>query len=261
MSPRRIREWTGLRILLGIGAPVTGSIADSTRTLNRFRSMTHLLHAIRLLLLAPVLLAHTLPAFSQSAVPADPDPARFSSEIAAFTAYDAKNASPAGSILFTGSSSVRMWPTAQAFPGRPVVNRGFGGSHITDLLHYYDELVAPHDPDVIVLYVGDNDVASGLPVERVMDEYGKLLERLRGDFPHAHVVFLSVKLCNSRWDYREQVMQVNRRVRELHESSAQLHYADVASVLLGADGVPDDALFLSDRLHLNAQGYARWNRV
>ena len=222
--------------------------------------MSHLSHAIRFLL-AAVLLAPGLSAHSQPAGPGDPDPTRFASEIAAFTAYDAKNASPAGSILFTGSSSVRMWPTAQAFPGRPVVNRGFGGSHITDLLHYYDELVAPHDPDVIVLYVGDNDVASGLPVERVMDDYETLLERLRGDYPHAHVVFLSVKLCNSRWDYREQVREVNRRVREMHETSERLHYADVASVLLGEDGVPDDGLFLSDRLHLNPQGYARWNRV
>lgn len=217
-------------------------------------------HLLRLLL-AAVLLAPGLSAHSQPAAPADPDPERFASEIRAFTAYDAKNASPAGSILFTGSSSVRMWPTAQAFPGLPVVNRGFGGSHITDLMHYYGELVSPHDPEVIVLYVGDNDVASGLPVERVMADYEGLLERLRGDFPEAHVVFLSVKLCNSRWDFREQVREVNRRVREMHETSDRLHYADVAGVLLGEDGIPDDSLFLSDRLHLNAQGYERWNRV
>lgn len=94
-----------------------------------------------------------------------------------------------------------------------------------------------------------------------MADYEGLLERLRGDFPEAHVVFLSVKLCNSRWDFREQVREVNRRVREMHETSDRLHYADVAGVLLGEDGIPDDSLFLSDRLHLNAQGYERWNRV
>lgn len=210
-----------------------------------------------------LLLATAWPMFAQSqpAAPADPDPTRFASEINAFTAYDRKNASPAGSVLFTGSSSVRMWPTAEAFRGVPVVNRGFGGSHITDLLHYYGELVEPHDPSVIVLYVGDNDIASGLSVDRVMDDYAILLDRLRADHPQAHIVFLSVKLCNSRWAFSEQVEEVNRRVRELHDASEQLHYADVAGVLLGADGIPDDSLFLGDRLHLNPQGYERWNRV
>src|SRR5688572_391052 len=42
-------------------------------------------------------------------------PARFEAEIAAFDAYDRKNAAPANPILFVGSSTIRLWQTHEAF--------------------------------------------------------------------------------------------------------------------------------------------------
>src|SRR4051812_38118081 len=68
-------------------------------------------------------------------------PARFETEIAAFEKWDHQNAVPQNSILFVGSSTTRLWKTADAFPDLPVINRGFGGSTIPDVNHFANRIV------------------------------------------------------------------------------------------------------------------------
>ena len=98
--------------------------------------------------------------------PADPDPNRFAAEIKAFAEWDSRNAVPADPVLFVGSSSIRLWRTHESFPDLPVVNRGFGGSQVSDLLHFADRVVFPYKPSVIVFYAGDNDLAAGKSAQR-----------------------------------------------------------------------------------------------
>lgn len=64
-------------------------------------------------------------------------------EIQAFEAADTANPPPANAVLFIGSSSIRLWPNLdRIFPCRTVLNRGFGGSQMSDVLFYFDRLVA-----------------------------------------------------------------------------------------------------------------------
>jgi hypothetical protein len=91
----------------------------------------------------------------------DPDPARFKSEIAAFTAYDRENTAPKDAVVFVGSSSINMWKTAECFPEIAVINRGFGGSHASDVMHFAPKLVLKYQPRIVVFYAGDNDLAAG----------------------------------------------------------------------------------------------------
>ena len=86
----------------------------------------------------------------------DPDPERFSKAIESFKNWDAKNFFPDQAVLFAGSSSIRLWKTQQSFPEVKVINRGFGGAHISDMLHYIDETVLKYKPRIIVFYCGDN---------------------------------------------------------------------------------------------------------
>ena len=191
----------------------------------------------------------------------DPDPLRFEEEINQFKEFDSKNSFPEDAILFVGSSSIRMWKTADAFPEMPVINRGFGGSHFSDLQYYYDELVLPYDPSVVVLYEGDNDVASGKSNDQVLKDYFEFTDRLTSDFPDARLVFVPIKPSSSRWDKWPQMKEANQRIKEHISENDQFYYVDLASPLLGSDGTPDDSLFLDDLLHLNSDGYAKWNAV
>lgn len=190
-----------------------------------------------------------------------PDPARFSREIDMFRQWDRKNSFPGDAVLFVGSSSIRMWETAAAFPGLPVINRGFGGAIIPDVRHYYEETIGKYDPQVILFYTGDNDIAIGMSPDEVFANYTGMVERILADFPGVTFVYLPIKPSSSRWNYWERMQEVNRRVRAYNETNKQLHYVDLATPLLGANGRPDDTLYLEDRLHLNKQGYAKWNRV
>ena len=189
----------------------------------------------------------------------EPDPARFEQEIENFAIWDAKNSSPENAVLFVGSSSIRFWNTAEAFPTYPVINRGFGGSHISDILYYYERVIGRFDPSLIVFYCGENDIASGLDQEKVFDDYLTLLSQINQSFPDTDFLYVSIKPSSSRLEHTKRFEAFNQRVKAHNQSSDQLHYIDLGSVLTGDDDRPDDSLFVSDRLHLNEDGYRLWN--
>ena len=113
-----------------------------------------------------VIVAYCLVVVARADAP-DPDPARFAAEIESFAVWDTKNSFADGATLFVGSSSIRLWPTAKAFPEVAVINRGFGGSEISDVIHFYDQVIKPYAAPRIFLYAGDNDIARGKTAERV----------------------------------------------------------------------------------------------
>lgn len=188
----------------------------------------------------------------------EPDPARFEEEIEAFASWDAKNSSPDNALLFVGSSSIRFWDTAEAFPSYPVINRGFGGSHLSDVLYYFDRVIGRFNPSMILLYCGENDIAAGLDPDKVFDDYTELLSRIGQAFPNADIVYISIKPSGSRQAYTDLFEAFNDRVRQFNDTTNRLHYIDLASLLIQNNGLPDDSLFMDDRLHLNEDGYRLW---
>jgi lysophospholipase L1-like esterase len=190
-----------------------------------------------------------------------PDPARFAEEVRAFREWDRRNAFPHGGVLFVGSSSIRGWATRESFPELPVINRGFGGSHVSDVVHYFEQVIQPYGARVIAVYVGDNDIAAGLTPEEVRDDYRALLGRIRAAQPAAAVVILSIKPSASRWQHWPAMQQANKLLAELAARERQVTFVDVGTPLLGTDGRPRAELFLKDVLHLNAAGYEVWTRT
>jgi lysophospholipase L1-like esterase len=193
--------------------------------------------------------------------PANPDPNRFAKEIEAFAEWDSKNAIPAEPVLFVGSSSIRIWRTHDSFPDLPVVNRGFGGSHISDVLHFADRLVIAYKPRLIVFYAGDNDIAAGKSARRVFEDFSRFVGLIHAKLPEARIIFLSIKPSGSRWSLWPQMRDANQLVRDFSGKDERLFFADVATPLLGPDGKPRDELFLNDKLHLNPAGYRLWTQA
>lgn len=192
---------------------------------------------------------------------ADPDPNRFAKDIDAFEQWDSKNAFPAASVLFVGSSSIRMWRTREGFPDLPVINRGFGGSHISDVLHFADRIVLPYRPKVIVFYAGDNDVAGRKSAERVRDDYRRFVNLINNRLPQTRLIFVTIKPSGQRWTLWPEMNRANALICDLCKADDRLFFADLATPLLDSEGKPDDDLFLGDRLHLSPNGYAVWNET
>ncbi len=187
------------------------------------------------------------------------DPTRFEGEIKAFESADLAGPPPADPVLFVGSSSIRMWTgVAAAFPDYPVMNRGFGGSLMSDLLYYFDRIVAVYDPALILVYEGDNDLAGGKSVDQVYADYVAFVQRVKQQLPRADVAFIAVKPSPSRAQYLGVTRQLNARLEALAAGDPSLWFIDVFTPMVNAAGQPLEQLFLSDMLHMNASGYALW---
>jgi lysophospholipase L1-like esterase len=192
---------------------------------------------------------------------ADPDPERFEEEIAAFEQWDRQNSFPRDAVLFVGSSSIRMWPTAESFSSLPVINRGFGGSHISDVNHFAERIVLKYAPQLIVFYAGDNDIESGKSPQQVFDDFQAFARLVHDRLPSTRIVFLPIKPSLARWPKWRRMQDVNQRVEQLSHRDQRITYVDTATPMLGGDGKPRSELFLDDGLHLNASGYALWSKT
>jgi lysophospholipase L1-like esterase len=191
-----------------------------------------------------------------------PDPQRFIQEIEAFRQWDAKNALPEHPVLFIGSSSIRMWKTAEAFPNLPVVNRGFGGAQISDMLFYIDDILLKYPtPAVILFYCGDNDAADGKSAQNILRDYQTFVEAAWNAFPQTPVIYLPIKPSISRWSLWPVMVQANKLIRTFCEQNELLFYADTASPMLTTGQPPAAELFLEDGLHLSDKGYNLWKQV
>ena len=187
----------------------------------------------------------------------------FEKEILAFAAADKTNPPPQGAIVFVGSSSVRLWKTlARDFPDHNVINRGFGGSQMSDVVRYADRIILPHKPKVIVVRVGGNDIAAGKSPERVAADFQALVEKIYAALPDANIVFLSLNSAPSRWKNVEKEKKVNRLVQDYGAAGHHgIIFVDLMTPMLKPDGTLREELFRPDRLHCNAAGYQLWTTI
>jgi lysophospholipase L1-like esterase len=204
--------------------------------------------------------AATVFAVSTQGVGGEPekDPGRYEAAIRAFEEQDQKQPPPTEGILFIGSSSIRGWNLEPYFPDLPVINRGFGGSQISDSVAFAERIVLPYRPKVIVLYAGDNDVAAGKSPERVLADYKAFVAQVRRSLPKTRIVFIAIKPSIARWKLVDKIRQANGLIREVTEKDPGQVFVDVDPPMIGSDGTPKKELFKADGLHLNDTGYKLW---
>lgn len=187
---------------------------------------------------------------------------RFEKEILAFEASDKTNPPPKNAILFIGSSSIRMWKTlAKDFPDYRVINRGFGGSEISDSIYFADRIVIPYKPRTIVFYAGGNDLNAKKTPETVFNDFKTFVAKVRGKLPATKIVYISVAPNPARWAQIEQVREANKLIRDYTAKEAGLSFIDVHPHMLSEDGQPKPDIFLTDKLHMNEKGYAIWKQI
>jgi len=186
-------------------------------------------------------------------------PEAWAAEIDALTSGDAAQPPAAGGVLFIGSSSIRLWTTlAEDFPGVRTINRGFGGSELADSVFYFDRIVAPYRPAVVVLYAGDNDINSGRSADAVLADFLEFRARLRADLPDTRLIYLSIKESPSRAHVRREMRRANHMIAGACTRDPLCRFVDVSATLQAADGAFRAELFEADGLHINRAGYAVW---
>lgn len=190
------------------------------------------------------------------------DPLRFETEVQKLTAED-KSINKKGVILFTGSSSVRMWRDIQSyFPRHNIVNRGFGGSETTDLLYYFDKLILPYKPKQIFIYEGDNDINSGKTPEEILRTNESLVALIRSKVSRkVQLVFLTPKPSKARWSLKSTYEAYNQKLSAWAKTKKRVVVIDVWTPMLDENGMVMQDIFIEDGLHMNKKGYDIWASV
>jgi lysophospholipase L1-like esterase len=202
------------------------------------------------LLSTTLLYFSTLHAIAQSMQAANP----FEAEIEALQAKLVDP--PPRPIVFYGSSSIRLWNTlSQDLPDYAVLNCGFGGSRLTDCLYFAPRVITPLRPLAVVIYAGDNDLATGATPEQVFDSFRQLFFALRTSSPDLPIAFVSVKPCPARFKYIQNIERFNELVDDFLGTQPDTDYIDIFSDLLGPDHQPIGSLFRNDQIHLSQAGY------
>jgi len=165
-------------------------------------------------------------------------------------------------ILFTGSSSIRMWRDLDKhFPEAKIINTGFGGSQTEDLLRYLDALVLEFEPEKIFIYEGDNDVNAGKSTSEIMGDFETLTTKILEKLPNANLYLIGAKPSPSRWHLKNEYLAFNTALKNFTESNPAFTFIDTWTVMLDEKGNPKAELFIQDKLHMNEQGYEIWQRV
>jgi lysophospholipase L1-like esterase len=188
--------------------------------------------------------------------------ADFSEEVKAIAArYQSLRNKGEKTVVFTGSSSIRLWKGLESsFPHHRIVNTGFGGSESADLLHYIEPLVLDFHPEKVFIYEGDNDLSYRRSPARVVRTTRNIIDRIQQEFPTAEVVLISAKPSPERWNLRKRFRRLNRKFERLAQRTPLVGFADIWEVMLREDRV-NDSLFTDDGLHMNEKGYALWYEV
>jgi len=191
------------------------------------------------------------------------EPDYWEATIQAFEEADA-GAPPQRQIVFIGSSSIRLWEDLEEdMAPLPVLNRGFGGAHMSHLVHNAERIVTAYTPRAVVVYGGDNDIGAGKTPETIAADFASLVERLRSHQPDLPIYFITIKPSRLRWEQWPAMSETNTLIARMASADRNLSILDVSRPMLdlGQGEAPPDDLFWIDGLHLSEQGYAIWAEV
>ncbi len=188
----------------------------------------------------------------------------FINEIKAFKTEDSLHFPPKGAILFVGSSSLRKWTDIQTyFPSHKIINRGFGGSTLSDVIRYAEDIIFPYQPKQIIIYCGDNDFASSdtVTAEVVFSRVKQLFNLIRSKMHNENIAYISIKPSPSRASLMPKMSQANAMIKSFLSTQKNTSFIDVYHLMLAENGKPKPEIFLSDSLHMNEHGYAIWQKA
>ena len=188
----------------------------------------------------------------------------FYQDIQSFKKQDSIKFPPKNSILFTGSSSFTNWKDVQDyFPRHTIINRGFGGSSLPDVIRYADDIIFPYQPKQVIIYCGENDLAGSDTVTSkiVFNRFKQLFQLIRSRMPQVRIAYVSMKPSPSREKLLPKMVQGNLLIKNYLKTKQGTAFIDVYHKMFTKDGKVIKDIFIGDNLHMNAKGYAIWQKV
>lgn len=183
-------------------------------------------------------------------------------EIKSFEKQDSLSMPVAGQVLLAGSSTFRLWLSSKEdLAGFPVINRGFGGSQMSDLNFHFDRIVTKYNPKIILVYEGDNDLAAGESPMSVFEDFKIFAEKVKNQLPNAIVGYCSIRPSLARINLLDKQVEANDMIKAYCKELKGFYFVDIQKdfYLKNGDLMPD--IFVSDKLHMNKKGYEIWTKA
>jgi lysophospholipase L1-like esterase len=188
--------------------------------------------------------------------------APFFKDIQNFKKKDSVQFPPKKAILFVGSSTFTNWKDVQEyFPKHVIINRGFGGSSLPHVINYANDIIFPYKAKQIVIYCGENDFTGNATADEVVGRVKNLFELIRKDNPKVHIAYISIKPSPSREKYLPQMKEANKKIADMVKGMKRTKFINTFDAMFNADGTIMKDIFNSDMLHMNAKGYAIWQKI
>jgi lysophospholipase L1-like esterase len=188
----------------------------------------------------------------------------FIEDIQNFKKQDSISFPPKNAILFVGSSSFTNWKDVQNyFAAYKIINRGFGGSSLPDVIRYANNIVFPYEPKQIVIYCGENDLAASdsITAKMVYESFVNLFKVIRRVLPETAIAFISLKPSPSRWYLKNKMIEANKQIEKYLLKKKKTAFINIFDKMLDKKGKPMKEIFLEDNLHMNAKGYTIWKQI
>ncbi|MFK7730131.1 MAG: GDSL-type esterase/lipase family protein [Pseudomonadales bacterium] len=192
------------------------------------------------------------------------DPLVWEADIVAFETAARSEPPPENAVVFVGSSSIRFWDSlVEDMAPIPVIQRGFGGAKLNDVVHYADRLVNVYQPSAVVIFAGSNDMTPGdtkTPAQ-LLASYKQFVAKVRIHNPALPIYYIAITPSPRRWEIWPNAHAANAIIKEYSGATSGLFFIDTGQALMDADGEPDMANYRIDKLHLSEQGYKVWTRI
>jgi len=186
-------------------------------------------------------------------------------DICSLASHDIKT----GKILFYGSSFFTVWgydraaeQMERASGGKlEVINHGFGGATVDELLYFYPRLVKPYSPKMMVFRTGYNEMSQGQTPENAVFLLERLLLWAKQDNPGIRLVVLKIFDTRHATDeFFEKIKAYNALLEERLSGWENVTVADItpffyekASDIGTRQNFRD--VFVEDGLHLKGEAY------
>jgi len=180
---------------------------------------------------------------------------KYTAEVAKFGALPVPQP---GGVLLVGSSNFRKWTNAVSdLAPLPVTNRAFGGSQTSHQLMFFDQVVPPCRPGLIVWYCGSNDIKAKKDAASILGRTEEWISRVKQMDPSVGILLVSVIRAPQKHRDRQidVVEAVNRGYEEIAKRIEGVFYLDVNPALQNSAGDSKAELYVEDGLHLNVEGY------
>lgn len=165
--------------------------------------------------------------------------------------------------LFVGSSSIRLFKDMdQVFAQTNTIKKGFGGAKINDLNFYKESLIYQQNAQLIVIYIGINDILyrDHEDTDELTQDLFLLLDDIIQKSGHIPIALVALRPI-AKPKLRQEIADFNFQLSRYAISHPLVYFIDPNDRLLTPSGELNQQLLHWDGFHLNDAGYHAWGNA